>query len=75
MVAVAAKNGVPLAAPALQFPLRDPVVSSVLIGTAKASSLIRNMELFAPILPETIYPQFDSFTLVAPPLGDEAVRV
>jgi D-threo-aldose 1-dehydrogenase len=26
-------------------------------------------------LPETIYPEFDSFTLVAPPLGDDAVRV
>jgi D-threo-aldose 1-dehydrogenase len=75
MEEVAKKNGVSLAAPALQFALRDPLVSSVLIGTGKASSVTRNMDLVSPILPETIYPEFDSFTLVAPPLGDDAVRV
>jgi D-threo-aldose 1-dehydrogenase len=75
MEAIARKHAVPLAAPALQFPLRDPVVASVLIGTAKASSLKRNIELFTPALPEAIYPEFDDYTLVAPPLGEEAVRV
>ncbi|KQV84071.1 aldo/keto reductase [Rhizobium sp. Root1220] len=75
MEAIASNYGVPLAAPALQFPLRDPLVSSVLIGTAKASSLQRNMQLFEPPLSETSFPEFDNFTLVAPPLGDEAVRV
>lgn len=75
MEAVAKKHGVPLAAPALQFALRDPLVASVLIGTAKASSLNRNMELFDPPLAEAIFPEFDGFTLVAPPLGAEAVRV
>ncbi|MDM9626250.1 aldo/keto reductase [Rhizobium sp. S152] len=75
MEEIAGKHGVPLAAPALQFPLRDPLVSSVLIGTAKASSVIRNMELFSPTLPDSIFPEFDPLTLVAPPLGDEAVRV
>ncbi len=75
MEEIAGKHGVALAAPALQFPLRDPLVSSVLIGTAKASSLTRNMELFSPRLPDSIFPEFDHLTLVAPPLGDEAVRV
>ncbi len=75
MERIAAKHGVSLAAPALQFPLRDPLVSSVLIGTAKASSLTRNMELFEPALPDSIFPEFDSLTLVAPPLGEDAVRV
>ena len=75
MEKIAAKHGVSLAAPALQFPLRDPLVSSVLIGTAKASSLTRNMELFEPALPDSIFPEFDSLTLVAPPLGEDAVRV
>jgi D-threo-aldose 1-dehydrogenase len=75
MEAIAKKHGVPLAAPALQFPLRNPLVSSVLIGTAKASSLERNMQLFEPALPDTIFPEFDNLTLVAPPLGDEAIRV
>ncbi|WP_086996853.1 aldo/keto reductase [Rhizobium sullae] len=72
---IAKRHGVPLAAPALQFPLRDAAVSSVLIGTAKASSLERNMELFEPALPDTIFPEFDPLTLVAPPLGEDAVRV
>ncbi|EJL49123.1 putative oxidoreductase, aryl-alcohol dehydrogenase like protein [Rhizobium sp. CF122] len=75
MEKIAIKHGVPLAAPALQFPLRDPLVSSVLIGTAKASSLQRNMELFEPTLPDSIFPEFDALTLVAPPLGEDAVRV
>lgn len=75
MEEIAKRHGVPLAAPALQFPLRDPVVSSVLIGTAKASSLDRNMQLFEPRLPDSIFPEFESQTLVAKPLGTDAVRV
>jgi D-threo-aldose 1-dehydrogenase len=75
METIAEKYGVPLAAPALQFPLREPMVASVLIGTAKASSLKRNMELFTPLVPQAIYPEFDNCTLVAAPLGVEAVRV
>jgi len=75
MEEIAKRHGVPLAAPALQFPLRDPIVSSVLIGTAKASSVGRNMQLFEPRLPDSIYPEFESQTLVAKPLGSDAVRV
>ncbi|MET0747904.1 MAG: aldo/keto reductase [Rhizobium sp.] len=75
METVAEGSRLPLAAPALQFPLRDPIVASVLIGTAKASSLRRNMENFAQPVPEAVYAQFEPHTLVAPPLGDEAVRV
>jgi D-threo-aldose 1-dehydrogenase len=33
------------------------------------------MQLFEPALPDTIFPEFDNLTLVAPPLGDEAIRV
>ncbi|WP_411197039.1 aldo/keto reductase [Rhizobium sp.] len=75
MEAIAKSHGVPLAAPALQFPLRDPIVASVLIGTAKPSSLIRNMEIVEPRLADEIYAEFEPYTLVAPPLGVEAVRV
>ncbi|MBB4288293.1 D-threo-aldose 1-dehydrogenase [Rhizobium leguminosarum] len=75
MEAIAKSHGVPLAAPALQFPLRDPIVASVLIGTAKPSSLIRNMEIVEPRLADEIYAEFEPYTLVAPPLGAEAVRV
>lgn len=75
MEAIAKSHGVPLAAPALQFPLREPIVASVLIGTAKPSSLTRNMEIVEPRLADEIYAEFEPYTLVAPPLGAEAVRV
>jgi D-threo-aldose 1-dehydrogenase len=59
----------------LQFPLSSPIVASVLIGTAKASSLERNMSLFEPTLPPGLYAEFEDLTLIAPPLGEAAVRV
>ena len=74
MMAVSKGEGVPLAAPALQFPVRHPSVASVLIGTAKPESLRRNMALARLQLPENIYPAFEPYTLVAPELGTEAVR-
>ena len=75
MEAIAKRHGVPLAAPALQFPLLEPIVASVLIGTAKPSSLTRNVEIVEPRLADEIYAEFEPYTLVAPPLGAEAVRV
>lgn len=75
MEEMARKHGLPLAQPALQFPLRHPCVASVLIGTAKPASLVRNMQLLEPRLPDSLFADFEGLTLVAPPLGDEAVRV
>ncbi|MGV4793263.1 aldo/keto reductase [Rhizobium sp. F40D2] len=75
MEAIAKRHGLPLAAPALQFPLLEPIVASVLIGTAKPSSLTRNMEIVEPRIADEIYAEFEPYTLVAPPLGAEAVRV
>ncbi len=75
MEEIARRHGLPLAAPAIQFPLSQPSVASVLIGTAKASSLTRNMQLVDLKLPASLYAEFEGLTLVAPPLGDGAVRV
>lgn len=75
MEEIARRHGFPLAAPALQFPLLQKIVSSVLIGTAKASTLRRNMQLFEPRIAEGAYAEFEDLTLVAPPLGEGAVRV
>ncbi|EJZ22321.1 aldo/keto reductase [Rhizobium sp. Pop5] len=75
MEAISKRHGVPLAAPAMKFPLREEIVASVLIGTAKPSSLTRNMEIVAQQLDDGIYAEFEPYTLVAPPLGAEAVRV
>ena len=74
MMEIARERGVPLAAPALQFPLLNPAVASVLIGTARPESLSRNMALARAPLPADIYPALEAHTLVAPELGLDAVR-
>ena len=63
MQAIAEANLVPLAAAAMQFPLREPVVANVLIGTAKPSSLARNMELLNVTVPDAAYCAFEPFTI------------
>ncbi len=75
MEAIAASQGLPLAAPAIQFPLQNPIVASVLLGTAKPSSLTRNMELTETVLAPSSFSAYESHTLVAPELGEDAVRV
>jgi D-threo-aldose 1-dehydrogenase len=75
MEEIAQSHGVPLAAAAMQFPLREPLVASVLVGTAKPSSIIRNMETSTIAIPEAAYEAFEAHTLVAPELGDTPVRV
>jgi D-threo-aldose 1-dehydrogenase len=75
METIARSQGLPLAAPAIQFPLQSPVVASVLLGTAKPSSLLRNMELTERRLQPDDFRAYDAHTLVAPELGTDAVRV
>ena len=75
MEAIAASQGLPLAAPAIQFPLQNPIVASVLLGTAKPSSLTRNMELTETALAPSSFSAYEAHTLVAPELGEDAVRV
>jgi D-threo-aldose 1-dehydrogenase len=75
MEKIAQSQGLPLAAPAIQFPLQSPVVASVLLGTAKPSSLIRNMELTERRLQPQDFTAYEAHTLVAPELGTDAVRV
>ena len=60
---LAAEYDFPLAAAALQFPLRNPVVASVLIGTANASSLLKNFELLAVKVPDEFYARAEQFAL------------
>jgi D-threo-aldose 1-dehydrogenase len=75
METIARSQGLPLAAPAIQFPLQSPAVASVLLGTAKPSSLIRNMELTERRLQPDDFKAYEAHTLVAPELGTDAVRV
>lgn len=75
MEEIAAREGTTLAAAAMQFPLLQPIVASVLIGTAKPSSLERNVRLFKPRLSPEVLGAFDAQTLTAPALGENAIRV
>jgi D-threo-aldose 1-dehydrogenase len=75
MERVARGMNVPLAAPAMQFPLGHPRVASVLLGTAKPESLKRNMALAGHRFSASDFAAFEPFTLIAPELGDEPVRV
>lgn len=63
MQTIATNHNVPLAAAALQFPFREPVVANVLIGTAKPSSLTRNIELLSTKVPESVYAECEPFTI------------
>lgn len=74
MERIAREWGVPLAAAAMQFPLDNPVVASVLLGTAKPESLRRNMDALRHRLSTDDFSAFEPYTLVAPALGLEAVR-
>src|SRR5690606_27568213 len=68
MEAIAAQGGYPLVAAAMRFPLADPAVATVLIGTAKASSLERNMKLLDETVPQAEYEKYRPHTIVQPPL-------
>lgn len=63
MEAVAVEAGTTLAAAALHFPLREPLTASVLIGTARPSSLRRNIALFDTPVPDETWPRFDALAL------------
>lgn len=74
MERIARERGVPLAAAAMQFPLDNAMVASVLLGTAKPESLKRNMDALRHRMSTDDFSAFEPYTLVAPELGLEAVR-
>ena len=65
---IARQGGYPLAAAAMQFPLAEPCVATVLIGSAKASSIERNMALPGVAVPRTDYETYRPYTIVQSPL-------
>ena len=64
MQKIAAKGGYPLAAAAFQFPLHEPVVASVLTGTAKPTNLTRNLELLGVEVPPAEFARYDPYTII-----------
>jgi D-threo-aldose 1-dehydrogenase len=63
MEEIAASYGIPLPAAALRFPLQDPNVATVLIGTAKSSSLKRNLDLLGTPIPQNAWQNFDAVAM------------
>jgi D-threo-aldose 1-dehydrogenase len=63
MQRVAEARGIPLAAAALAFPLRNPVVATMLLGTASPATLKRNLDLLAMAVPEAAFAEFEPYTI------------
>src|SRR5690606_38272511 len=68
MEGIAKQGGYPLAAAAMRFPLEEPAVATVLIGTAKASSVSRNVDLLDVRFPAGDYEKYRLHTTVQAPL-------
>ncbi|RWD30292.1 MAG: aldo/keto reductase [Mesorhizobium sp.] len=64
MEKIATEGAYPLAAAAFQFPFHEPVVASVLTGTAKPTNLTRNLQLLDIQVPETEFAKYDPYTVV-----------
>jgi D-threo-aldose 1-dehydrogenase len=63
MEGIAEQHRIPLAAAAMQFPLNDPNVATVLIGTAKPASLTRNLDSLAVQVPQDAWKAFDEVAM------------
>lgn len=59
----ASDNGASLAGAALHFALQHPAVTSILIGSAKPTSLSRSFALLEASLPPEIWPGFSPYAL------------
>jgi D-threo-aldose 1-dehydrogenase len=55
LAAVCAEHGVPLAAAALQFPLRHPAVTGVLVGARSAEEVAENVAHARRAIPEALW--------------------
>lgn len=58
--AICARHGVPLGAAAIQFPLRHPGVTSVVIGARTARTLTASADWFEMAIPEALWAELDA---------------
>jgi D-threo-aldose 1-dehydrogenase len=64
--AVCARHALPLAAAALQFPLRHPAVASVVVGHQSEAEVLRNLALMAHPAPATLWDEMRALGLIPP---------
>ena len=55
IASVCERHGVPLPAAALQWPLRNPAVSTVVVGTSRAAAVEENVRFMALPIPESLW--------------------
>jgi D-threo-aldose 1-dehydrogenase len=60
MAAVCAEYGVPLAAAALQFSLRDPRITSTVVGMSRAERIAQTLDLARQTVPDELWPRLDA---------------
>ena len=60
MEAVCNEHGVPLAAAALQFSLRDPRITSTIIGITRPERVAQTVELAQHAIPDELWPLLDA---------------
>jgi D-threo-aldose 1-dehydrogenase len=60
------EHGVPLAAAALQFSLRDPRITSTVVGMSRAERLAATLELAHHPIPGELWPQLDAIAASGP---------
>lgn len=63
------KHHVQLPAAALNFPKEHELVASTLIGTAKVSSLTRNMDMFSQKIPDALWNDLENAELIVRDTG------
>lgn len=61
------RHGVPLAAAAIQFPLRHPAVAAVLVGARSAAELEEDLRLFRHEIPDALWADLSARGLVRDP--------
>ncbi len=55
------QNGVPLAAAALQFSLREARIGSTIVGVSRPERVAETLALAARLIPDALWPQLDQF--------------
>ena len=63
MEGIAVKGGYPLARAALGFPLQDPMVKSLLLGTATVRRLQQNIEELSQPVPAGEFEKYQTLAL------------
>ena len=67
LASICARHGVPLAAAAIQFPLRHPAVAALLFGARSPEEVAEDMRLLAWPVPHELWEELDAAPHLRPP--------